>query len=51
LGEKVVTLVDEKQPPGRYSVEWRAQSMASGLYFYKLRAGLREKSRKMILAR
>ena len=51
IGEKVVTLVSEKQPAGNYKVEWDAQSYSSGIYIYKLRAGFYERSRKMILLR
>jgi hypothetical protein len=39
LGEKVVTLLNEMQKPGRYQVQWdgrdtRKRVVASGLYFY-----------------
>jgi len=36
LGQKVATLVSEKQPAGRYKVEWDATKFASGVYIYKL---------------
>lgn len=36
LGQKVATLVSEKQPTGRYQVEWNATGMASGVYYYRL---------------
>lgn len=39
LGQKVVTLVSEKQPSGSYTVEWDASGksgIASGVYLYKL---------------
>ncbi len=49
LGEKVATLVSGEEPVGKYSVEWNALSHANGVYIYKLRAGLFEKSRRMIL--
>ena len=38
LGQKVAVLVNEKKDPGRYRVQWNATRMASGLYFYELRA-------------
>jgi len=49
LGQKVVTLVSENQPPGQYKVEWRAGNMASGIYYYKLSAGEYVEMKKMIL--
>jgi len=51
LGQRVETLVSETQPAGRYKVEWQARDMASGIYICKLKSGLSEKSRKMILVR
>ena len=39
LGQKVATLVDEKQGAGSRSVVWDAANVSSGLYLYKLTAG------------
>jgi len=39
LGQEVVTLVDEAQEPGSYTVTWDASDMASGVYFCRLTAG------------
>jgi hypothetical protein len=55
-GRLVTTLVDESRPAGRYTTEWNGQntdgsSAASGVYFYRLRAGEFEETRKMILLR
>jgi hypothetical protein len=36
LGQKVVTLVSEKQPAGKYQVKWDASDFASGVYYYRL---------------
>jgi hypothetical protein len=36
LGQKVATLVAEKQKAGRYKVEWDASGFAGGVYFYRL---------------
>ncbi len=49
LGRKVVTLVNRKQKPGNYSVRFNASNLASGVYFYSLRAGNFVQTRKMIL--
>jgi hypothetical protein len=37
LGQKVATLVSEKQTAGKYQVQWDASAFASGVYFYRLR--------------
>jgi hypothetical protein len=51
LGREIETLVNEVKPAGKYSVEWNASSIASGVYFYQLRAGEFVKTKKMILLR
>ncbi len=48
-GSKVATLVNTKQGTGKYSVQWRADLYASGVYFYKLTAEGYTLTRKMIL--
>ena len=37
LGQKVVTLVSERQSAGEYQVQWDASEFAAGIYFYKMR--------------
>lgn len=49
LGEKVATLVDEKQTPGYKAVTWDAKDAGSGIYFYRLQAEGFVETRKMIL--
>jgi hypothetical protein len=53
LGNEVATLVNEEKPAGKYEVEFEASSgivnLASGIYFYQLRAGNFVDTRKMIL--
>jgi flagellar hook assembly protein FlgD len=51
LGQKVVTLVSEKQTAGRYQVEWDASGSASGLYFYRIETDAFQDVKKMILLR
>lgn len=51
LGQKVATLVDERQEAGYKSVNWDASKAASGLYFCKLTAGEYAQTRRMILIR
>jgi hypothetical protein len=50
LGQKVVTLVSEKQKPGNHQVEWDASAYSSGPYFYTLKtANGKTLTRKMLL--
>lgn len=39
LGREVATLVNEVKHPGEYAVQWNADGVASGVYFYRMRAG------------
>lgn len=38
LGRKIQTLVNEVRNPGRYQVRFNANTIASGVYFYRLKA-------------
>jgi len=53
LGQKVATLVSEKQPSGSYEVEWDASGYSSGVYLYRLRTDGKMhgvvKTRKLVL--
>jgi len=49
LGEEIATLVNEQKAPGAYRVEWNAGGLASGLYFYTLRANTFAQTRKLML--
>ncbi len=53
LGREVATLVNKKQVPGKYSVQFDANSVSgglpSGIYYYSLRAGNFIQTKKMIL--
>ena len=51
LGKEVVTLVNEKQSPGTYQVEFDAGSLTSGVYFYRLTAGDFTDTKRMMLIR
>ncbi|TSA24529.1 PKD domain-containing protein [bacterium] len=50
-GQLVKTLVDAHKPAGYYSVEWNAENMTSGIYFYKLSTKDKTFIKKMILLR
>ncbi|HTY10227.1 MAG TPA: carboxypeptidase regulatory-like domain-containing protein [Bacteroidota bacterium] len=49
LGQEVASLVDDTRPAGKYTVQWNASSVASGVYFYTLRTGSFVQTRKMLL--
>ena len=56
LGQKVRTLVNRTQSSGQYEVTWNGMddagnSVASGVYFYKLQYGPHQSVRKMLLLR
>lgn len=51
IGEKVATLVNEVQEPGFYRVAWNANTVASGAYFYVLRAGEFTSIKRMMLVK
>jgi hypothetical protein len=55
-GEEVATLIAGRLPVGRYSIDWDAGNLASGVYLYRLRVhsfdisnGKQAEIRKMIL--
>ena len=56
LGDKIKTVIDKELPPGSYEVTWDGMDkygnpVASGVYFYRLKAGGNLLSRKMLLLR
>jgi C1A family cysteine protease len=51
LGQKLVTLVSEKQSAGIHKFNWDAKGLASGVYLYRLEAGNFVQTRKLILVR
>jgi carboxypeptidase T len=56
VGQRVATLVDGPQGPGRYAVEWdgcdeRGKPVASGVYFYRLQSGTFMTTQKMLVLR
>ncbi len=54
LGQKVITLVDDRLSTGAYSVTWEGVDkngfkVASGIYLYRLEVGEESETRKMML--
>ena len=51
LGQKVATLVNEKQIAGNYKFQWNASQFPSGLYFYRIKTKRQSLTKKMMLLR
>ena len=49
LGQKVTSLVNEKQSSGDHEVTFNANKLASGIYFYELQSGNFIQTKKMLL--
>ena len=49
VGQKMVTLVNGRKTAGTYTVNFDAQSLASGVYFYTLSSGSARLTQKMLL--
>jgi len=48
-GQKIQTLLNEKLAAGSHQVEFNAQNLSSGIYFYRIEAGEFQDVKKMIL--
>jgi len=51
LGKEIKDLVNEYMPAGRHEVEFDANALPSGVYFYVLTSGTFSETKKMILLR
>ncbi len=49
LERKVTTLLSETQDAGYKSIQWDATNVSSGMYFYQIRVGEYEQTRKMVV--
>ncbi|GAB4290003.1 MAG: hypothetical protein Kow0098_08270 [Ignavibacteriaceae bacterium] len=51
LGEQIAILLNEFMPAGNYQISWDAADLPSGIYIYRLQAGSKILSNKMLLLR
>jgi hypothetical protein len=51
MGGEVVTLIKNELPGGNHSVIFNSSNLASGIYLFKLTAGVESKTIKMILTK
>ena len=51
VGREVAILVSEEMSAGNHTCRWNAANMASGIYFYRLQAGLFTDTKKLVLLR
>jgi len=49
LGQEVAELVNQEQTRGNYVALFEANTLASGVYFYRLEAGKFSETKKMLL--
>ena len=51
LGKEVAELVNEEKPAGKYSVQFDASKLSSGIYFYSITAGNYHLTKKLLLVK
>jgi protocatechuate 3,4-dioxygenase beta subunit len=49
VGQKIETMLKKPMPAGKHDVEFNAQNLSSGVYFYRIEAGEFQDVKKMIL--
>jgi hypothetical protein len=49
LGQRVITIYDERKPAGYHVIDFDASEFASGVYFYRIQAADFQKVRKMLV--
>lgn len=49
LGREVATLVSGKLEAGTHTVQWNGSSAASGVYFYRLKSGNFDQTKKLVI--
>lgn len=48
IGQKIKTLVNKNMPAGHHELTFTAQNLSSGIYFYRIEAGIFQDVKKMI---
>jgi len=48
-GQEILTLVNEKQPPGEYSIRFDGSGLPAGVYLVRLQAGVQVETAKLIV--
>ena len=51
LGKEIATIVNNELSPGTYEYEWDASDLASGVYFYTIKANGFEATKKLVLSK
>lgn len=51
LGNEVATVINKEQGPGSYEIEFNAEGLSSGVYYYNLKAGDYSATKKMLLVK
>lgn len=49
LGNEIETLCEEAKSEGTYEINWNAEGLPTGIYYYQLRAGSFVETKKMVL--
>jgi hypothetical protein len=49
IGNEVATLVNKYMPQGKYTVDWNASTLASGIYLYRIQTNDFSMVKKMVL--
>jgi hypothetical protein len=49
LGRQIADLVNEQKSAGAYTIDFNAQNLSAGVYFYRIESGSFKASKKMIL--
>ncbi|KAA3615816.1 MAG: T9SS C-terminal target domain-containing protein [Calditrichaeota bacterium] len=48
-GQQIASLVNGRLPAGLFQVQWNAEEMSSGIYFYTLKSGAVSQTKRMLL--
>jgi hypothetical protein len=51
LGEKIKTLIQQEQVPGKYQINFDGNNLPSGIYFYQLKTDKFQQTKKMLILR